>query len=129
MATFNQKRIVGPVRVPTSASASTLPSSALYTVGTNTVDIIKQIIVTNTASAAKTYTLWLKPAAVALGSVNDTHMIFNNFTINANETTFINLSLVVEYVAGSVNAGDALYMRASDGTSLNVTISAVQETP
>jgi len=127
MTAFYQKRIVGPVRVPTSASSSTLPANALYTVPTNATDIIKQIIVTNTAASAKTYTMWIKPAATALGSVNDTHMVFNNFTIDANETTFINMSLVIEYVAQSVNAGDSIYMRASDGTSLNVTISAVQE--
>ncbi|MDA0898423.1 MAG: hypothetical protein O3A30_04005 [Bacteroidetes bacterium] len=115
---FLQKRLAGPVAIATTASSTTAPGSATYTVPVSTTTIVKQIMVTNTTASAQVVTIWIKPSAATIAS---THIIFHSLTLAANETTLINLSLVMA-------ASDAIYVRTG-ASGLNVTVSGIEETP
>jgi len=118
---FYQKRIVGPTTLGTTASSITVPVSSSYEVPVGSTVIIKQIIVTNITASSKTVTIWVVPANT---SAADSHIIFHDLLINANETTLINMSLVMS--EGNPD-GDKLYARASAVSAVNMTISAVDE--
>ena len=114
---FLQKRLAGPVAITTTASSTTAPGSATYTVPVSTTTIVKQIMVSNTTASAQVVTIWIKPDSATIAS---THIVFHSLTLAANETTLINLSLVM-------SAGDAVYVRAG-ASGLNVTVSGIEET-
>lgn len=118
---FLQTRVSGPSTLLTTSSSVVAPSSYLYAVGTGETTVIKQLILTNFTSSAKTVTIWLKKADIAISTAD---IIFHDFVVNANETTLVNLSLVMGY--GSAE-GDAIYARASSASSVNVVINAVVE--
>jgi len=61
---ITQKRLAGP-------SQLTASTAVYYTVPLSTTTIVKQIILTNTTSSAKTATVRLKPANVSEASTHD----------------------------------------------------------
>jgi uncharacterized protein YpiB (UPF0302 family) len=118
---FIQTRVAGPSTLTTTASSVVAPSTYLYQVNTGQTTIVKQLMLTNFTSSAKTVTIWLKKANVTISTAD---IIFHDLVINANETTLVNLSLVMAYDSGD---GDALYARASAANSVNIVINAVVE--
>lgn len=118
---FNQTRIVGPTTLGTTASATTLPGSAAYVVPSGETAILKQIILSNLTASAKSVTIWLVPYGT---TATNAHIVFHDLTMQANETTLINLSLVMQEAGG---IGDSLYARASAASAVNLTVNAVVE--
>ena len=118
---FNQKRIVGPETLGATASSTTLPGSSTYVVPAGETAIIKQVILSNRTSSVKTVTIWVVPYGATAG---DQHIVFHDLTMQANETTMINLSLVLEESGGT---GDQIYARASAASSVNLTVNAIVE--
>ena len=72
-----QKRLSGPAQITTA-------NTVAYTTPLSTTTIVKQIIMTNTTSVAKTVTIRLKPAGVAEAN---THDILSSFGLGGNERT------------------------------------------
>jgi hypothetical protein len=107
---LTQKRLVGPVQL--TASAATY-----YTVGSGVTSIVKQIVLTNTTGSAKTATVRLVPTGQSTGVSYD---ILSAVTLAANETVSFNCSLVM-------TAGDFISALASAGTSVNITVSGIEE--
>lgn len=118
---FNQKRIVGPITLGTTANSTTLPGSSTYVVPAGETAIVKQIILSNLTSSVKTVTMWVVPHGA---TASNQHIVFHDLTMQANETTMINLSLVLEESGGT---GDEIYARASAASSVNLTVNAVVE--
>ena len=114
---FQQTRVAGPVALATSADSTTAPGSASYTVPATTTTIIKQIMLSNITASARTVTLWVLPNAASIGNG---HILFHDLTQSANETTILNLSLVMA-------TGDAIYARADAGSSVNMTVNGIEE--
>ena len=119
---LNQERLAGPAAIANTASATTLPAEGSYTyqVPSATVTIVKQILLTNTSTEPRSITIWLKPSATAYASMGNGNILFFDNLISPNSTTALNLSLVMD-------AGDRLYARASASTSVNITISGIEE--
>jgi len=118
---FYQTRIVGPVTLGTTGSSTTAPTSASYEVPTGHTIIVKQLIFSNLTASSKTITFWTVPHGSSAATSN---IVFHDLLINANETTLINLSLVLAESGGN---GDRIYARASAASSINMTINAVDE--
>lgn len=98
--------------MPTTAKvlfrgAATTGSTTLYTVPALTSTIVSNIVVTNTAASAGTFTLTFNGVSIATA-----------IPINANSSQFIDLKQVV--AAGQVIAGLA------SATSINFHISGVE---
>ena len=119
---LNQERLAGPSAIANTASASTLPAEGSYTyqVPASTTTIVKQIMLTNITSEARKLTIWLKPSATAYASLSSANALYYDYDISANATAILNLSLVMD-------AGDRLYVRASAASSVNITISGIEE--
>lgn len=116
---INQKRLAGPTQISTS-------SAVAYTVPINTTTIVKQILITNTTSSAKTATIRLKPLNV---SEDSTHDILSNITVNGNETISFNCSMVLVNNGNTSNNtnSDQITFLCSANSALNVTIFGVEE--
>lgn len=114
---FQQSRVSGPVALATSADSTTAPASASYTVAASTTTIVKQIMLSNITASARTVTLWVLPNAATIGTG---HILFHDLTQSANETTILNLSLVLV-------TGDAIYARADAVSSVNMTVNGIEE--
>jgi len=78
--------------------------------------IIKQIVLTNYTSTARTVDLWMSPGGA---SVADSHRIFKSLALAAYETTLLNLSLVMD------TQNDVLRATASAATAINITVSGI----
>lgn len=119
---LNQERVAGPVALLTTTNATTLPAEGSYTyqVPVSTTTIVKQILLTNVSSDPRSITMWLKPSATAYASVGLGNIIYYDLLISPNNTLALNLSLVLD-------AGDRLYARASAASSVNITISGIEE--
>jgi len=99
---FQHKHLVGPLALTTS-------STLVYTVPASKTSIVKQVVVANTTGSSATFTLRIG-ASTAL---------FNAVTVAANDSLLINLSQVLETT-------ETLYASASANTTLNLTISGVE---
>lgn len=119
---LNQERLAGPTAIANTASASTLPAELSYTyqVPSSTTTIVKQIMLTNVTSESRTITAWLKPSATAYASVGNGNALYFEFPIAPYTTEILNLSLVMD-------ASDRIYARASAASSVNITISGIEE--
>ena len=108
---FIEKRLSGP-SVLTANTETTL-----YTCPTaqTTTPMIKQIMVTTTGSSS-TFNLSLVPVA---GTAGNTNRLFNSLTVGANETIFLDISQVM-------TSGDFISARSGAGSTINVTISGVE---
>jgi hypothetical protein len=118
---FNQSRIVGPTTLATSTNSTTAPVSNLYEVPVGETTIIKQLVLSNLTASAKTVTVWLVPSGASPASSN---IVFHDLLVNANETTLVNLSLVMEESGGT---GDRIFARCSAASAVNITVNAVVE--
>ena len=112
---FTEKRLAGPTAI------SNFTQTSLYTCPTNqtTTALVKQIMLTNTASSeAKTVYLNLVPSGQV---VTNSNQILSNVSIPANETVILDLEQVM-------TSGDLLsvYSQGSSGSLLNVTISGIE---
>lgn len=118
--TFTQKRLSGPAQLTTV-------SSQQYIVPANTTTIVKQILITNTTASSKTVSIRLVPLNVAEAN---THDIFSNVTIAANETLSFGCSLVLINNGGASNTtnSDSIKALASANTAINLTIFGIEET-
>lgn len=119
---LNQERLAGPSAIVNTASASTLPSEGAFTyqVPSATVTIVKQIMLTNITSETRKITIWLKPSATAYASITTANTLYYDYSISPFTTNVLNLSLVMD-------ASDRLYARASAASSVNITISGLEE--
>ena len=117
--TLTQKRLSGPSQITTV-------SAVQYTVPANTTTIVKQIIVTNTTASAKTVTIRLKPLNIAEAN---THDIFSNVSVNANETISFACSMVLinDGGAASNTTSDQITALCSANSAINLTIFGVEE--
>lgn len=116
---LTQKRLSGPAQITTV-------SAVQYTVPANTTTIVKQILITNTTSSSKTVTIRLKPLNV---SEANTHDIFSNISVNANETVSLSCSMVLINSGGAASntTSDQLTALCSSNSSVNLTIFGVEE--
>lgn len=115
---FTQKRVAGPATLANLSTMNTAPGSASYTVGVGVTTIVKQIMFSNLTSSTQQVTAWVKPTAA--GSAGDSHIVFHSLDLAAYETMLINLSLVMD-------AGDAIYAGAGNASSVNMTVSGIEE--
>lgn len=115
---FTQTRLAGPGFVTQTASSTTAPGSASYTVPVSTTTIVKQIMLSNITANAQSVSVWLKPNGVTIAS---SHLIFHSLSLVANETTLLNLALVM-------NAGDALFIRTGTASAVVQTVTGIEET-
>ena len=112
---YTQTRLAGPTLLGTSYAA-------LYTVGSGETTIVKQIIVCNTDSSERTFSLCLlQDGDTSATEPND--VIFSAVALDPGETKLINLSLVMGYDTG----GDAIYGKASAASKITITISGIVE--
>lgn len=118
--TFTQKRLSGPAQLTTS-------SAQQYIVPANTTTIVKQILITNTTASSKTVSIRLVPLNVA---ESNTHEIFSNVTIAANETLSFGCSLVLINNGNTSNTtnSDSIKALASANSAVNLTIFGIEET-
>lgn len=107
---FTQKRLGGPTQLTTS-------NVTIYEVPSATTTIVKQIILTNVTASAKTATVRLAPLGVSPTNAMD---ILSGITLAANETLAFNCSLVMD-------ATDELIAFANAATSVNITVSGIEE--
>ena len=116
---ITQKRFAGPTQITTA-------NTVTYTTPISTTSIVKQIIMTNTTSSAKTVTVRLKPAGVAEAN---THDILSAFAIAANETISFACSIVLTNNGSTANAtnSDQLISFASSNTAINLTVVGIEE--
>lgn len=102
---FTEKRLCNPTQLTTSGQT-------LYTVPASKTAIIKQIVVTNVTASAATFSLYI-------GSAATPNALFSATSVAANDTIIVNLSQVL-------NAFETLTALASSNSSLNITISGVE---
>ena len=114
---FEQKRLSGPAPLGAIASMNTVPGSAGYLVAVGKTTIVKQIMFSNLTSSAQQVSLWVVPTGATAG---DTHIVFHSLDLAAYETMLINLSLVMA-------AGDSVYVGAGTASSVNFTMSGIEE--
>ena len=114
---FLQKRVAGPVTLANISTMATAPGSASYTAGVGVTTIVKQIMFSNLTSSAQQVSLWVVPTGATAG---DTHIVFHSLDLAAYETMLINLSLVMA-------AGDSVYVGAGTASSVNFTMSGIEE--
>jgi hypothetical protein len=110
---FTEKRLSGPSVLTANTETN------LYTCPTaqTTTTIIKQFVVTNTsASATATISISLVPVTQTAGTAN---RLFNSLSLAANETVLLDVSQVM-------TSGDFISVRSSAGSTINVTISGVE---
>lgn len=109
---FTEKRLSGP----TVLVANT--ETTLYTCPTaqTTTTMIKQFIVTNTSASATTFALSLVPVTGTAGTAN---RLFNSLALLANETILLDVSQVM-------TSGDFISARSATGSTVNVTISGIE---
>lgn len=88
-------------------AATTTTSTTLYTVPANTIAVVTNIVITNTAAADGTYTL-------ALGDIN----LATTVTVGGNDSTVLDIKQVI-------SAGDTIKGGASANT-INYHISGVE---
>lgn len=119
---LNQERLAGPVAIANTASSTTLPAEGSYTyqVPSATTTIVKQILLSNITSDVRSITIWLKPSATAYASMGNGNILYHDISLSPNSTTALNLSLVMD-------ASDRIYARASASSSVNITMTGIEE--
>jgi hypothetical protein len=114
---ITQKRLCGP-------SMLTASTATYYTVPSSTTTIVKQILLTNTTSSAKTATVRLLPSGVNETATPNWVDILSSVTLAANETMAFNCSMVMNYTGG---AGDEIKALASAAGAVNLTVFGIEE--
>ena len=111
---LTQTWLSGPAVISNSGTYGT----SQYVVPAATSTIVKQIVLSNITASAQTITITLLPNA---GSLADTMILFKDLALTEKETTFLNVSLVM-------NTGDSLYALCGAASSCNITASGIQVT-
>jgi hypothetical protein len=108
---FTEKRLAGP----TALTANTETNLYVCPTAQTTTTLIKQVLVTNTGSAT-TFDLSLVPQG---GTAGTTNRLFSALSISANETVLLDVSQVM-------SSGDFISAKSGAGSTVNVTISGVE---
>jgi hypothetical protein len=108
---FTEKRLAGP----TALTANTETNLYVCPTAQTTTTLIKQVLVTNTGSAT-TFDLSLVPQG---GTAGTTNRLFSALALSANETVLLDVSQVM-------SSGDFISVRSGAGSTVNVTISGVE---
>ncbi len=107
---MTQTKLHAPSQLGTSAAT-------LYTVPGSTTTILKQIALCNTASTARTVSVYLVPSGGTAGVAN---AILYDVSVDAKSTTFVNLSAVMA-------TSDTLQGSASIASSVTIHSFGIQE--
>jgi hypothetical protein len=109
---FIEKRLSGPsvLTANTETTVYTCPTSI------TTTTLIKQVVVTNTGASATTFNLSLVPVSGTAGAAN---RLFSALSVAANETVLLDISQVM-------TSGDFISVRSGAGSTVNVTISGIE---
>ena len=107
---MTQTKLHAPSQLGTSAAT-------LYTVPGSTTTILKQVALCNTASSARTVSIYLVPSG---GSAGVTNAVLYDVSVDAKSTTFVNLSAVMA-------TGDILQGSASVASSVTIHSFGIQE--
>jgi hypothetical protein len=108
---FTEKRLAGP----TALTANTETNLYVCPTAQTTTTLIKQVLVTNTGSAT-TFDLSLVPQGGTAGTAN---RLFSALTLSTNETVLLDVSQVM-------SSGDFISAKSGAGSTVNVTISGVE---
>jgi len=108
---FTEKRLAGP----TALTANTETNLYVCPTAQTTTTLIKQVLVTNTGSAT-TFDLSLVPQG---GTAGTTNRLFSALALSANETVLLDVSQVM-------SSGDFISTKSGAGSTVNVTISGVE---
>lgn len=115
---FTQKRLAGALT--NSATQLTTLGTNIYTPTSGVTAIVKQILLCNTTSTAKTVSIYILPTSQT--TVADAFAIFKDVSLDGKETLILNTSLVL-----TNSAGDKLHMVASVDTSVTATVFGIEE--
>jgi hypothetical protein len=108
---FTEKRLAGP----TALTANTETNLYVCPTTQTTTTLIKQVLVTNTGSAT-TFDLSLVPQGGTAGTAN---RLFSALALSANETVLLDVSQVM-------SSGDFISAKSGAGSTVNVTVSGVE---
>ena len=110
MATVTPKRLVDPLQLATSSSAT------LYSPASGVTAIVKEIVLSNPTANAATASVFLVPTG---GSAGNSTAIVPGITLAGNTFITIPLSQVL-------NNNDKLQASASEATTITMTASGVE---
>lgn len=108
---FTEKRLAGP----SALTANTETTVYTCPISPTTTTMLKQVVVTNIGSAT-TFDMSLVPSGNAAGNSN---RLFSALAIPAGETVILDLSQVM-------TSGDFISVKSGAGSSVNVTLSGVE---
>jgi hypothetical protein len=114
---FTQKRLAGALT--NSATQLTTAGTNIYTPTSGVTAIVKQILLCNTTTTAKTVSIYILPTSASVG---DAFAIFKDVSLDGKETLILNTSVVL-----TNSAGDRLHMLASVNTSVTATVFGIEE--
>lgn len=114
---FTQKRLGGALT--SGATQLTTAGVNIYTPTSNVTAIVKQILLCNTTTTAKTVSIYILPTSASVG---DAFAIFKDVSLDGKETLILNTSIVL-----TNSAGDRLHMLASANSSVTATVFGIEE--
>ena len=114
---FTQKRLAGALT--SGATQLTTGGTNIYTPTSGVTAIVKQILLCNTTTTAKTVSIYILPTSASVG---DAFAIFKDVSLDGKETLILNTSVVL-----TNSAGDRLHMLASVDTSVTATVFGIEE--
>ena len=114
---FTQKRLAGALT--SGATQLTTAGTNIYTPTSGVTAIVKQILLCNTTTTAKTVSIYILPTSASVG---DAFAIFKDVSLDGKETLILNTSIVL-----TNSAGDRLHMLASVNTSVTATVFGIEE--
>jgi hypothetical protein len=114
---FTQKRLAGALT--SGATQLTTAGANIYTPTSGVTAIVKQILLCNTTTTAKTVSIYILPTSASVG---DAFAIFKDVSLDGKETLILNTSVVL-----TNSAGDRLHMLASVNTSVTATVFGIEE--
>ena len=109
---YTEKRVI-------VGSTLTASSADYYTVPSSTTSILKELVVCNTDTSARTFTVYITPTSGTAGAAANT--IFNQVTIQPNETKIFGLTTVMP-------ANYTLKALASVTSVVSISASAIERT-
>jgi hypothetical protein len=115
---FTQKRLAGALT--SSATQLTTAGANIYTPTSGVTAIVKQLLLCNTTTTAKTVSIYILPTSQT--TVADAFAIFKDVSLDDKETLILNTSIVL-----TNSAGDKLHMLASANTSVTATVFGIEE--
>jgi len=114
---FTQKRLA--TTWSSSATQLTQAGAVIYEVPLSTTTIVKQILLCNTTSSAKTVSIYILPTGASVG---DAFVIFKDVSLDGKETLILNTAIVLTRAAG-----DKIHMVASSDSSVTASVFGIEE--